>query len=293
MSEYRNTIRLYAEGMEVGEDLTNLECPSCQVGHEKKFSISRVEGGILYNCYRGKCGFKGFIPDVGLWETRSDPTRPVNRPFTGDVFPLNEQETQFFMDTFGLDYLRVSADLRRTDHYGRFHYVLPIHGPYELWRGHQLRQPHWYGVEHIPHSEEYDPNYPKASTYKNKYTDPVISWAATKAQRSEILYGERMHVVLVEDYLSAMRVSCPEQRVVGVALNGTQLNYEGVKEIKKINPLAVSIWLDPGAEHAAYRILKEWGLTFNYTNVIVSEYMKDPKYHTDEELEEVLPQQLW
>ena len=44
--------------LEYGESLT-LNCPEC--GGYKKFSVSNLDGTLVYNCYRNSCKVKGAI----------------------------------------------------------------------------------------------------------------------------------------------------------------------------------------------------------------------------------------
>ena len=39
----------------------SIRCPFCEVLHENKFSVKRVDEGFVYNCFRGKCGASGFV----------------------------------------------------------------------------------------------------------------------------------------------------------------------------------------------------------------------------------------
>jgi len=274
----KEAIRLAGSDLSMGETEDNLFCPFCGVTHEQKLSITRVQGGVLYNCYRAKCGAKGFVPDYGAWEQRpSTPTVPVNRPYRGKLYPMGEKDEEFFMLQWGIEArefgIRVTEDNR---------YALPLKSPKAEYRGWVLRMPSWSNVSYdVPLKFSGEGSPPKASTRKDKADDPNISWATCALPTAP--------VVLVEDYISACKVSLAG--ATGVSLSGTNLNYAGVREIKLVDPERLYIWLDPGAERAAYNIQSQWGLTFNWSSVIVGD--KDPKDHTVDEIREKLSVAGW
>lgn len=278
----KDLIRVTAAKLSIGETLDNEWCPFCQASHEKKLSITRVEGGLLYNCYRAKCGQSGYIPEKGVWEQRKDPQKPVNRPYTGGLRCLNFEEIRFFHEAFGVtgdEYVTSGMDLREEHHirvatkYGYF--AFPLTGPSGKNRGWLLRQPSWKGIENVPLVPTVDKG--RVLTYKNKGSDPNISWVRIDPAPNRF--------VLVEDWLSARKVS-QTRMYTGIALNGVSANYQAISEIAKEDPLTVSIWLDPGAERAAWKLYEKWGLTFNFCNVIVGD--KDPKYYTESEIRSML-----
>jgi hypothetical protein len=273
--ETRGSIRLLAADLYVGDTASNILCPFCGVQHEKKFSITRTEGGLLYNCYRAKCGESGFVPDEGAWIQRTKPDVPVDRPYIQKLYPIEDIDVEFFEHHFGIStsYIR---QIRLTED-GR--YALPLFSPQGARRGWCIRQPVWSGLPQIRGAV---PGMPKAQTYKDRAYYPNTGWSRTAPQI-------RPKIVLTEDVFSAAKVAAAGYTTV--SLQGISLSYDGAKEIKQADPLFVAIWLDPGAESAAYRLLDKWGLTFNYTCVIVGD--KDPKYYSKDEIEEKLSVIRW
>lgn len=265
----KDSVRLIGAGLRIGDTADNEECPFCQVRHERKFSVTRVDGGLLYNCYRAKCGESGFVPEVGSWERRTKPDVPVHRPYLGKLYPASEEDEQWFLSTWGV----LPSHLRVAD---SGHFAFPLLSPLGEVRGWVLRNPVWSGRDGCPRCVV---DGPKSLTYKNRAEDPALSWTGKY----------RKLLVLCEDYVSASKISLTGW--TGVALNGVHLTYEGVKEIAAQAPLAVVIWLDPGAEQAAYCILNKWGMTFNFCCVIVGD--KDPKDYTVEEIREKLGAVRW
>ena len=265
-------IRLHAADLRIGDTLDGIECPFCRVGHERKLSITRVDGGLLYNCYRAKCAESGFIPDAGSWERKTAPDKPVHRPYLGKLYPLSDADEEAFLFNWGI--VPTGAGVSESGHY-----AFPMFSPRGERRGVVLRNPVWSG-RWMPRPAVLGSA--KSLNYKDRGDDPNISWSAR-------IGGGPRHVVLVEDYISACKVS--EAGYIGVALNGVHLTYEAVREIRTIDPVSVGIWLDPGAETKAYNIPNKWGLTFNFTYVIIKDI--DPKDFTVPEIKEILDAVRW
>jgi hypothetical protein len=268
---HRGMVRLLGADLRVGESTTT-ECPAC--GKEKKFSITRVDRGLLFNCYRGKCGFSGMVSDVIEHDLETiEKVEPKNRPWIKPLLQLDKKDCEFFADRFDIpyavDWMRVTEDNR---------YAQKISAPHEhAARGWIIRNPTW---EDCPRKSDWPG--PKAVLYQNNVNESKLSWTGPASSP--------LHVVLVEDYISALKISSVMPRTpvatVGVALCGVHLDFAGVKEILAVNPLAVSIALDPDAQAAAYKMLQKWGLSFNACQVISLD--QDPKDTPMEELWERL-----
>lgn len=81
-------------------------------------------------------------------------------------------------------------------------------------------------------------------------------------------------IVLTEDQLSAMKVY--QAGFTGVALLGTHLEVQRVREIGTQKPSRVIIALDADATALALGMARTWGLAFNKTRVAVLEHdLKD------------------
>jgi hypothetical protein len=263
----KQAVKLLAENLSVGEDTGFIDCPFCQAPHEQKFSITRIDNGLLYNCFRASCGAAGFV-GTGYWEAEKGerPVKPKRRPYTHPLFELLQEDENFFADTWSImprGYMVTDQD----------EFALPILGPTGYRKGWVIRQPLWKGRNCHRHGV---PGKPKALTYKDEPEHSRLSWG----QKS---LDEQAHIVIVEDILSAWKVS-QYSTAIGVALNGADMGYEEVKEIGSTRPLAVSIWLDPDATNQAYKIQSKWGLSFNLCSIITSE--KDPKDISPEEIKE-------
>lgn len=270
----KQEVKLLAADLRVGEDSGFIPCPFCRAEHEEKFSITRSETGLLYNCFRASCGASGFI-GTGYWEAEygEKPARPKRRPYLGKVLPLEGQDIKFFRDTWGL---------RNTEGFGvtdRDEYILPLLAPDGYRKGYVVRQPQWKGRSTCPRKGV--EGKPRALTYKDEPHFSKLSWSHQRSSK---------HVVIVEDIISAWKIS-QVGAARGVALNGAQMGYEDVKEVGAQRPGVVTVWLDPDATNAAYKIQSKWGLSFNFCHVVTSH--SDPKDMTEEEIKEKLDVAFW
>ena len=287
MSDLKNDVRLLGANLRVGEEAELTTCPSCLSVHEKKFSVKRTERGLLYNCYRGTCRFSGFLSEVGELPEGAVFTTPIKKPWIQPLLRLEPMDVDFFWDTWEIapHGIRVTEDQR---------YALPLVGPTGRTGGWVIRRPEWSGKV-CPRTCII--GYAKAMTYKNDPIIPTTSYCFGADKELVTPWGEKhsfpervQHVVLVEDYLSALKVTQAlegtQQRTVGIALNGTHIDYRGISQILEMQPLMVSICLDPNAQAQAFKLLAKWGLSFNACRVLALD--DDPKAVSKDELRERL-----
>lgn len=277
----KQAVKLIAADLAVGEDSGFVQCPFCMAEHEEKFSVTRTETGLLYNCFRASCGASGFL-GTGYWEADygEKPVRPKRRPYLYPLQDLTVEDREFFKSTWGV----YPTGFKVTE---RDEYAFPLNDARGYRKGWVIRQPIWKGRECHRHGVDND-DYPKAMTYKDKPEYSKLSWGKKNVEHCngvELGPLKNLHIVIVEDVLSAWKVTqC--SHAIGVALNGAQMGYEDVKEIGAQRPVAVSIWLDPDATSQAYKIQHKWGLSFNFCHVITSEH--DPKDMSREDIKEKL-----
>lgn len=256
----KNDVKLLGADLAVGESTEFVRCPFCMAEHEQKFSVTRTETGLLYNCFRASCPAGGFV-GTGYWEAAPPAgiIKPKRRPYLRPLYPITAKDEVFFRKTWDLN-------PRGFMHTDRDEYALPILAPHGFRKGWVIRQPVWKGRKCWRSGV---PGKPKALTYKDDPEQSKLSWS-----RRLTTENSPDHIVVVEDILSAWKVSqsCSAR---AVALNGADMGYTEVAEIAQTSPAAVTIWLDPDATSQAYRLLGKWGLSFNYCSVLISE--ADPK----------------
>lgn len=256
-------VKLLGEGLAVGESTDFLPCPFCYAKHEQKFSVTRSETGLLYNCFRASCSASGFVG--GYYEVEPGLYKPLvkRKPYLGSLNALSLEDKEFFAHTWNVyprGFMATADD----------EYALPMLAADGFRRGWVIRQPRWKGRECHKVGVV---SKPKALTYKDEPSYTKLSWAPGSVSDE--------HVVIVEDILSAWKVT-QSTGYKAVALNGAQLGYAEIKEICELKPVLVTVWLDPDATKQAYAIQAKWGLSFNHCAVTVSK--ADPKDITRPEI---------
>ena len=254
----KDEIKNLALGIGIGEQVTSLLCPICSGGetHEKTFAIKRIETGLLYTCYRAKCGRAGFIPSSSLDYT------PIVKKFTPRVYRratenLTVAQAMFFYDKFGLSAEElIDNGFKYNKETDRF--IMPIlnYSGFEI--GHMARS--------------YSGDTPKAVAY----------WANDVVKLHFPIGLQVVHntIVLVEDIISAIKVN---RQVPCAALLGTGISEEMINYIAR-GWRNVILALDPDAIRKAMGYKRKYGLWFRNFNVCM--LSNDPKDLSDEQIDE-------
>jgi hypothetical protein len=237
-------------------------CPRCRGGLSREESLSLTvteRNEVKWICFRASCEFKGSkahgAPVVGAPISRK---RPVS--FTGDLSMLTTAQEKTFHFMYGL----TSSTLKRAwVHYAETEdrYSFAVVGPTGKVRGTILRS---FGVK--------GPK-PKAMTYKTEVEEPFIGW-----------YGKGRQVVVVEDILSALKVSQAGAR--GVALNGTHLTLDMAREIADFADPPVVLALDKGTMPLQVVYRNKYDTVWDGTKIWQLD--RDLKYETEESIKEAL-----
>lgn len=263
-----------AESLGVGQWASRM-CPECHGGASKERSLSlnvQQNGVIAYYCHRNACGFKGNIyinpAEARLGVISRDPL-PRERPaLTEPVTPLSEREKAFFLSRYGIH--DTESTIYRTD----TRYALPILRPDGTRRGFITRRPYEGSPADTPANRN-DYNWANKTLTYLEVEEPCQSW-----------YGRTTAtgIVLVEDSLSAMRLVEFDSSLRTVAILGTGVNAEKVREIQRasVDYDEVMIALDADATGQAFAMARKWGNAFRKCRVIV--LSKDIKDSSDEEL---------
>ena len=255
----KQAVLLSATDLDIGEESEPLPCPFCQAPHEQKFSIKRTETGILYNCFRAKCGARGFIPNQlygGYREIKPAKVKKSNM-YKGELYSIG-LVSEWFHKTWGLDPVGIFATADDE-------FLFPIEDYRGYNKGWVVRQPRFKGQD-CPMVSSKSPDYPKALTRMDDDKYSRLSWTRGNEWSP--------HVVLVEDYLSALKIT-QNSTARGVALNGVYLGQKEIEELNTAGVRFVDIWLDPGATDAAYKL--QFRLMFSFEELNVLTANKDPK----------------
>lgn len=248
-------------------------CPYCHGGQsgEATMNITRSAEGVLYVCHRASCNKRGF----GGASAASLPYTPrlgKLQPYEGETYPLEQKDLDFFKSAYELD-----LSLEWDDRTGRYiffndrdEYVLPVLDRGYI-RGYNVRQP-WPGA---PRSGR--PGVPKTKVWMHTELPVQATYSGPAILRGQI-HDRPGVVVVVEDQLSAIKLSQLEQVAYSVALLGMHLNVERVREIALLRPDEVVLALDADATSVAFKHARDYGLAFKKTRVAILERdIKDTK----------------
>ena len=256
-------ISLLGESLELGGTISSKDCPKCNGGlsNDKSFTVTRLEQGLIYNCFRASCECSGFVPSKKLM-IKLDPKERskafVARYYNKPTFGLSKDQKQFFIDTFYLTDTEVTANRLRYCP-SMLSYVFTLFDEVGYVIGKQDRS--------------YSDRKPKAINYWEK-DRPNMHFPWTFGP------DESGPIVLVEDIISSTKV-CRHNR--SVALLGTSV---GEREIQLLMNLTDTIIfaLDADATDKALKLKKKYQSCFKKCEVQI--LTKDPKDMTDGELKE-------
>lgn len=242
----------------------SIYCPFCDnnPSYSPSLSVTRVEGGLLYNCFRVQCQESGFIGSLDarmkVKESEEDfePFPLIKRTRT-----LNANEVTMLCAEYQLTVEEVLDNGFKwlTDHNGL---AMPLFTSTGNRYGYCIKYFDGGKMKSCIHLEH---NAPKLHFPINKSTESSKT------------------VIIVEDILSAIRVSRFGR---GVALLGTNLTTEKAQVIKGLLPNKVVIALDPDAIQKAILLKKRYGMYFRSTEIAA--LTDDPKDMDHEQLQEEL-----
>lgn len=243
-----------------------LVCPFCNGGtnRDRSFSCTRVAGGFVYICFRGKCGKKGFVPDRGVWGSfRNVENRKPVKVFDRPTEQLPQEVREYLNSRYGITeetikHFGIRWAPPQEARVGRV--IIPVIRPSGISDGCVART--------IQPSSE-----PKALTYIER--GGVLSWFRVSPEREQ-------RVWVVEDQFSAIRLW--QEDITAVALLGTGMNHGQAIEISSVSR-DVFIALDKDATAKAIQHATQYRYAFNAKVVALS---KDVKDMAREELKEFL-----
>lgn len=234
MADQLIDLAIYARGLSVGQSFTGLVCPFCGGGNSKdrSLSVTRIEIGILYNCFRASCKRAGMqittdAPQVSFTENKLNVKSPQrSRVYTGQLVDLPD-EVRAYLNT---KYQLTNGHIQR----GRVQWAP------------DFDTPEWHGRVWFPTftadgstsggiARSIDGAKPKTLTYLRD-GELMLSWL-TNAKGPNVC-------VLCEDAISGLRLS---KMVTALPLLGTSLSIEKAKAIASRRFDAVYLCLDPDA----------------------------------------------
>lgn len=232
-----------------------LNCPFC--GGRKKFSIGKLDGKVMWNCYKASCNTKGIY----------------SGPRSADEIKayLNSSQAKAFKSTIN-SLPEITASVEH--HMPSLEYLVNVNA-YDAYRDGLIKV-------------RYDPREDRVVFYNKAETGAVGRSLANKTPKwftyGELPYGISVGsgstAVLVEDVASACSIS-RIKGYTGIALLGTTLTYSIKKSLS--NYTKVVIILDNDAKGKALSMVKRIG---SHATMRITK--KDPKWLDAVELQELL-----
>lgn len=213
------------------------ECPVC--GRSDTFTVTRGKHTAVYNCYRASCPL---VPGHVILRPGQEAQPPKPKPdpkYTGALAPLRPAQAAQLMRMFGFDVGTIErAGIKYAPDDKRF--AVPIRGPFGGHRGWWLRR--------------YDGVPPKVRVYKDTDDALMQHWESPRYSASKL--------VVVEDPISVIRLNQVLAGVGAVALLGTTMNADKIKEIiewqRRNAGVPIVVALDEDATNKAYEMIWEW-----------------------------------
>lgn len=276
MNEY-NQIKMEALFLHEEENTRSIECPYCPPEDKEKgsLSVTRKAEGLVFHCYRAKCGEKGFIPtSPNTTEKRPRKVKKIVNQFNHTLSNLTDEQYRQLILNYNLtvDEIEISG-IRWVEDIKRI--AVPLFDKNYLQWGWEAKlikglEPPWAKRGRWIKSITYPTKEGVNRLYYPKLSKEYIE------ERPSMIEDT---VVVVEDVFSAMRVMRYRD---SVALLGSSLNIAQVLELMEGYPNVI-LALDNDATDKAIKIAKEYSGYFK--NFEVKQLEKDPKNMTEDELE--------
>lgn len=275
-------VLLLGGDLELNGTLSTDSCPRCHGGlhHDKAFSITRFEDGLVYNCFRASCDCSGFVPlrrskKVGQPTSDVPSTAQHNKavanantnPYKEETQALGADQAAWLRARFNLTDKEVK-DLRVTYNPKRQSFVFPVMMP----SGGEVGK-----VDRVYGGKRKN----KAILYR-EYQSPKIHfpWVFNVAMaRADC-------IILVEDHISAGKVN---RYHPSAALMGTSLGDKEVNMLKALTDRIIFA-LDKDATTNAIELKRKYSGVFKSIGVL--SLQQDPKDMSDEVLKGTFDRQF-
>ena len=254
------SIRDYIKSLEIksGDSLT-LNCPVC--GGYKKFSVSNLDGMVVYNCYRASCGTKGAVK--------------VNMAASDIKNKLNGKSNQ--------EYLNKNA-----------YFELPEYVTVDITNSYMRRFIDRWSLHHV--FLLYDVKDKRAVfpiLYRGRIIDAVgrslidkhpkwLRYSGSATHYSFCIGEDNGIAVVVEDVISATAIGLTFPQVTGVAILGTSFTTEHKKFLEYFNKIVIA--LDPDAADKTLSYTMELKSFCEDSEVLAYKLKDDVKYRKKEDI---------
>lgn len=242
-------------------------CPAC-FAPGKTFTVTRSSSGYVWHCFRDSCGVKGSTEIPYRGGEYIAPVAARVTAYTHDLWPINDDDRQYFEDRFSITSKEILDAVRVTDDSC---YMLPVFRADGTVRGYIKRLPNWKGLPIPVRSPALPETYPKTVNYLDSADEVPLSW------HRPIYLQPCKYTFLVEDWVSAARIQ--ELGYTSIALLGSSLSDARVRELQQSFRLDLCWAPDPDAIGTALKHAQKYGPAFRSLRVVFLDC--DPKDYED------------
>ena len=244
-------VRMMSLDLDIGEQRNGLVCPKCFGGehHDKSFGITRTESGLLYNCFRNKCRFHGFLKSSSLGHKHFTNAAKLPKLYEHPTRSPTEKERDWL---FEHHHMRGAACLAIRVELETDRFVFPILNIMNHTIGYGTKD--YLGVT----------TGPKWIHYFEQPKQPKLHMR---------IQPHHKFVVVVEDIMSANKLYA--LGIPAVAILGTELSSENAVYLMELGFTTLVLALDPDAMGKALKIRNKYKLLFS--DIIIEVLEKDVK----------------
>ena len=225
------------------EDRYRGDCPVCN--GRNTLTVSRTLDGILYNCYKAGCGLSG-----------------TKNTFVTVHDAMQRKEKRIKQNTFVLPD-HIVPNRKEIDDWAKDNFIIGTELLYDVKE------------DRIVFPVVHDRKIVDATGRSiNKYKKP--KWKRYGTSQYAYTVGSGAVAVVVEDCISAARISIVVKNCVGVALLGTSLLPEHIEQLKHFEMVLVA--LDPDAAKKTLQFTSAIRSQLGSKNIFAVKLEDDLKY---------------
>lgn len=257
MTSPYSVIEIVGEALPIGES-KRMVCVFCNAQHEQSLTITNKGDAIVYICPRAACGKRGRIGGSARTQNRAvATTKPKPKTYNKPLERLPQKIKAWISASYEISETTLGKQQWK---YGREDHRLYM--PVFTAEGEEVAAV----TKVLPSSLGHNTTGPKCVAYWREQLVPKLHFPLRKDG-----YEEAPYIVLVEDIISAVKVSTITR---SCAIMGTNIaNTDAIELMSLTNNLIIA--LDPDAISKAHQMKKR--LKGMFDRIIVLSLKQDPK----------------
>lgn len=282
MNKLKDQIKLDALSLSVGETTRDILCPKCAANGDSEkgsFTVTRLDSGIVYHCYRASCNFKGFVPSLG-YELN---THQTDKTFEPKIFRRPLKRLPIDINKW------IKRTYRLTKEEIKYNELKYDYTENRLWQPITSVEGYKIGAttKKLPRSfarEEVDMEKFLTGQKSISYWEKDVPRLDFPIEYNAIKQKERPGIVIVEDKLSAIRVN---RFMRCCSLSGSHIDDKQIAELSRLTDnivlaLDFDTWFQKGGEAKGLKFYRKYSLFFKSFQVRMIK--NDPKEMTNLEI---------